>query len=77
MNDAVNMDTKPQVEGFFDPQSNTISYIVKDPASSACAIYDSVLDIDYAAGRISSDSADALIETIQDRGWTLEWIIET
>ena len=54
----LNMAAKPSVEGFFDPASNTISYVVKDPASNACAIIDSVLDMDYAAGRITYDSAD-------------------
>jgi glyoxylase-like metal-dependent hydrolase (beta-lactamase superfamily II) len=54
----VNMNIKPEVEPFFDEATNTISYIVKDPASNACAIVDSVMDIDYAAGRITYDSAD-------------------
>lgn len=74
---ALNMGVVPEVEGFFDAASNTISYIVKDPASDACAIIDSVLDMDYAAGRITYDSADRLIEAITTRGLTLEWIIET
>ncbi len=42
----------PLVAGFFDEATNTISYVVQDPASPACAIIDSVLDIDYAAGRV-------------------------
>jgi glyoxylase-like metal-dependent hydrolase (beta-lactamase superfamily II) len=71
------MDIKPEVQGFFDPATNTISYIVKDPASASCAVIDSVMDIDYAAGRITHGHADALIQSIQDRGLTLEWIIET
>ncbi|HAW48420.1 MAG TPA: MBL fold metallo-hydrolase, partial [Roseovarius sp.] len=47
-NYPVNMDVKPQIEAFFDEDTNTISYIVKDPGSNACAIVDSVMDIDYA-----------------------------
>ena len=42
----VNMEVKPDVKAFFDPQTNTISYVVKDPASDACAVVDSVMDID-------------------------------
>ena len=49
----VDMTIKPEVQAFFDEATNTISYIVKDPSSSACAIVDSVMDIDYAAGRIT------------------------
>ena len=74
---ALNMSIAPEVEGFFDPASNTISYIIKDPASKACAIIDSVLDIDYATRRITYASADRLIDAIRARGLHLEWIIET
>ena len=73
----VNMDVKPDVQAFFDEATNTISYIVKDPSSNACAIVDSVMDIDYAAGRITYDHADELIRTIREQDLTLEWIIET
>ena len=58
-NYPVDLTDKPEVHGFFDSESNTISYIVKDPASTSCAIIDSVLDIDYAAGRITRGKDDA------------------
>jgi glyoxylase-like metal-dependent hydrolase (beta-lactamase superfamily II) len=68
---------KPEVTGFFDPETSTISHVVKDPASNACAIVDSVLDIDYAAGRLSTASADAIIAHVRERALTVEWLIET
>ncbi len=74
---SVDMTIKPEVQAFFDEATNTISYIVKDPSSSACAIVDSVMDIDYAAGRITYDHADELIRQVQSQGLKLEWIIET
>ncbi|MAY47936.1 MAG: MBL fold metallo-hydrolase [Rhodobacteraceae bacterium] len=73
----VHMDVKPDVHAVFDPATNTISYVVKDPGSNACAIVDSVMDIDYAAGRISYDHADQLIDYVQSNGLKLEWLIET
>lgn len=73
----VNMEVKPDVRGFFDEATNTISYIVKDPATSACAVIDSVMDIDYAAGRITYGHADELINVIETEQLRLEWIIET
>ncbi|MDO5705782.1 MAG: MBL fold metallo-hydrolase [Paracoccus sp. (in: a-proteobacteria)] len=73
----VNMNLHPEVTGYFDEATNTISYIVKDPGSDACAIIDSVMDIDYAAGRITYDHADQLIAAVRERGLRLEWIIET
>lgn len=77
MNYPVNMSIKPDVSGHFDEATNTITYIVKDPDSDHCAIIDSVMDIDYAAGRITYDAADALIAEIEERGLTVDWIIET
>ena len=68
---------QPEVQAFFDEATNTISYVVKDPTSNACAVIDSVMDIDYAAGRISYDHADQIIKYIEDNGLKLEWLIET
>lgn len=73
----VDISVKPDVQAFFDEATNTITYIVKDPASNSCAIVDSVMDIDYAAGRITFDHADELIRQIETQGLKLEWIIET
>ena len=73
----VDMTLHPTVEAFFDAATNTISYIVRDPASDACAIVDSVMDIDYAAGRITYAHADQMIARVRAAGLRLEWIIET
>jgi glyoxylase-like metal-dependent hydrolase (beta-lactamase superfamily II) len=71
------MTTHPEVTAFFDTATNTISYVVKDPASNACAVVDSVMDIDYAAGRITYEHADQIIDFIEKNGLKLEWLIET
>jgi len=68
---------KPDVKAFFDPATNTISYVVKDPNSSACAVIDSVMDIDYAAGRITYEHADEIIDYVKQNDLKLEWLIET
>ena len=73
----VTMAIHPEVESFFDPATNTISHIVRDPASDACAIVDSVMDFDPASGRISFEHADALIARVRDRALKLDWILET
>ncbi len=73
----VALDKKPDVKAFFDTQSNTISYVVKDPDSTACAVIDAVMQFDAAAGRLSYESADEIIADIKARGLQLEWIIET
>jgi glyoxylase-like metal-dependent hydrolase (beta-lactamase superfamily II) len=73
----VQLSVKPEVTAFFDPDTNTISYVVKDPGSKSCAVIDSVMDIDYAAGRIAYHNADKIIDFIQSNGLQLEWLIET
>ncbi len=67
----------PLVSGFFDEPTNTISYVVQDPVSRACAIIDPVLDIDYAAGRLGTKAADKLIAYVRSNGLEVEWLIET
>jgi glyoxylase-like metal-dependent hydrolase (beta-lactamase superfamily II) len=69
--------SNPQVKTFFDEPTNTFSYVVKDPASNACAIIDSVLDFDYASGRTDVRSADDIIAYVKDNGLQVEWILET
>ena len=77
MNDNPGPTVQPDVSAFFDQSTNTISYVVRDPASDACAIIDPVLDLDYAAGRISHAGADALIAHVRARQLRVEWLIET
>ncbi|WP_072375003.1 MBL fold metallo-hydrolase [Hyphomicrobium sp. NDB2Meth4] len=74
---AVDLNVKPEVTAFFDEPTNTISYVVKDPNSNGCAIIDSVMDIDYAAGRISYDSADEIVDYVKKHDLKVEWLIET
>ena len=73
----VDLTQEPKVEAFFDGDTNTISYVVVDPDTNACAVIDSVMDIDYAAGRITYKHADAMIAYIQNNNLDLQWIIET
>ena len=68
---------KPEVFPFYDKQTSTFSYIVKDPTSSACAVIDSVMNLDYHAGRITYTSADEIIEHIRKHKLELQWLIET
>jgi glyoxylase-like metal-dependent hydrolase (beta-lactamase superfamily II) len=67
----------PDVRGFFDKATYTISYVVSDPATGHCAIVDSVLDFDPKSGRTSTTSADELIAYIADRKLSVDWILET
>jgi len=67
----------PIVTAFFDEPTNTVSYVVQDPNSKACAIVDSVLDFDNAAGRTATESADEIIAFVKEKGLEVEWLLET
>ena len=67
----------PEVKAFFDNDSNTVSYVVTDPATKKAAIIDSVMDFDYASGTISYDHADMIIEYATTQKLDVEWLIET
>lgn len=66
-----------KVTKFFEADSNTFSYVVKDPSSRACAIVDSALNFDYASGSISYECADQIIDFVERQGLKVEWLIET
>lgn len=68
---------QPDVTGFFDPDTNTVSYVVRDPNGSSCAIVDSVLDFDFASGHTNTKSADEVIEFVRFKDLKVEWLLET
>jgi Zn-dependent hydrolases, including glyoxylases len=68
---------RPEVTGFFDPATHTVSYLVADPAAGAAAIIDPVLDYDAASGRFSTGSIDRLLRVVAERGLKLERVLET
>lgn len=67
----------PEVQAFFDAPTNTVSYVVKDPQSAACAIVDPVLDYDPASGRTSTAGAEAIAAYVEGQGLQNSWILET
>lgn len=71
------MTTALHIEGFFDPATKTVSYLVLDPATRHCALIDSVLDYDPKSGRTSTGSADKLLARVRELGARVEWILET
>ena len=66
-----------RVEGFFDPTTGTISYLLLDTTTKQCALIDSVLDYDPRAGRTATASADQLAARVRALGATVAWILET
>ena len=73
----MNSNSSLQVEGFFDPNTSTVSYLVLDRETRQCALVDSVLDYDPKSGRTSHASADRLVARVVELGATVQWILET
>ena len=71
------MSFNPDVNAFFDLDTNTISYVVNDPATNTCAVIDAVLDFNMASGAIDTASADKIIAFVRSKNLQVEWLIET
>jgi len=71
------VETRPDVKGFYDSATSTISYVVADPETRRAAIVDSVLDFDVKAGRTRTKSADDLIAYVKGQRLTVDWLLET
>ena len=68
---------RPSIAGFFDEATNTVTYVVHDPATKEAAIIDSVLDYEAASGRTSNGSADLIVEYVRKNDLSVSWLIET
>ena len=68
---------RPEVTAFFHEETFTASYVVADPGTRRAAIVDSVLDFDQAAGRTSTQAADAIVAFVRAGGLTVDWLLET
>lgn len=68
---------KVQVIPFFDPYTSTYTYIVHGSQQAECAVIDSVLDYEPKAARISTVSAQKVVDYIKNHQLKLQWILET
>jgi glyoxylase-like metal-dependent hydrolase (beta-lactamase superfamily II) len=65
------------VKAFFDEPTNTVSYLVWDPATRIGAVVDPVLDFDHRTGSASTKAADAILEAADAERVRIEWVLET
>jgi len=71
------MPATPTIQAFFDEPTNTVSYLVSDPATRRAAVIDPVLDYDHRTGKASAKSADAILDVAAAGNLTIEWVLET
>src|ERR1051325_4552258 len=67
----------PDVHHFYDPDTNSLTYVVVDPRGSHAVIIDPVLDYDQKSGRTATRNADKLLAFVRERGLTVDWLLET
>ena len=67
----------PAIRAFFDAATNTVSYLVWDPATREGAVIDPVLDWDNRSGSADTAGADAILAAAAEAGITLRWVLET
>ena len=68
---------KPQVRSFHHTNTGTWTHVVVDPATRRAAIIDPVLDFDLASGRVSTESAQRVLEYVATTDLGIDWILET
>ncbi len=71
------MRPQPIIRAFFDEPTNTVSYIVADPATREAAVIDPVLDYDPNSGEVDIRSVNALLRVAKEQGYTIVWTLET
>ena len=69
--------TSPIIHAFFDEPTNTVSYLVADPATKQAAVIDPVLDYDHKSGKANVKSADAILARAKAEGLTIGLVLET
>jgi glyoxylase-like metal-dependent hydrolase (beta-lactamase superfamily II) len=71
------MSGQPIIRAFFDEPTNTVSYLVADPATKKAAIIDPVFDYDHASGTVDTRSVEAMLKAAVEAGYIVEWALET
>ena len=71
------MTGKPIIRAFFDEPTNTVSYLVADPATKAAAVIDPVLDYDHGSGEVDTRSVEHIVQAAAEAGCTILWALET
>ncbi|WP_458369837.1 MBL fold metallo-hydrolase [Pseudomonas fluorescens] len=74
---TANDSCRPIVHSFFDPETFTVSHVVRGPDSNECAIIDSVLDFDAASGKTRDCSALAVMKYVEENNLRVGWLLET
>lgn len=68
---------QPIIRAFFDEPTNTVSYLVGDPATRKAAIIDPVFNYEHNSGEVDARSVEAMLKASEEARYEIEWILET
>ena len=74
---ARDQERRPRVQGFFDPRTGSVQYVVSDPATRQCAIIDPVLDYEEKSGSVATTNADLILAYVAQENLSVQWILDT
>lgn len=66
-----------EIQGFFDPRSYTLTYVVHDRETRDALVIDPVMDYEPASSRTFTESVNRVIASIQDKKLKLHYVLET
>jgi glyoxylase-like metal-dependent hydrolase (beta-lactamase superfamily II) len=67
----------PVIDAFFDEATNSISYLVADPATGKAAIIDPVLGFEIVSGRVDLTPTEKILDAAKATGLEIDWVLET
>lgn len=71
------MTENSQIAAYFDEPTNTVTYLVSDPATKEAAVIDPVLDYDHHSGKAGVHSAARIVADARAQGLNIAWVLET
>lgn len=71
------MAASAEIRAFFDEPTNTVTYLVWDPASGQGVAIDPVLDFEPCSGTVDDESIEELLGVAAAEGVEIAWVLET
>ncbi|KAK7423695.1 hypothetical protein QQX98_000885 [Neonectria punicea] len=68
---------EPTIHGVFETKTGTWQYVVADPSTLTAVIIDPVLDYDPTTLAVTTQSPDALLSLVKEKGYNVDRILET
>lgn len=69
--------SKISIKTFYDDATNTLTYVVSDPATRDAVVIDPVLDYNPIGSKVSDESYQAVVDYIRAHDLQLHYVLET